>query len=93
MKYIMFEVKVGNLTQKVPIIFPNNLVHADVAKRMKHCLIRDHNMDGVEVVAAGDAHVEARCSGRSETLKLESQLEDSFTINFIDYGGAFNEDP
>ncbi len=34
MKYIIFEKEINGLKHKIPIIFPNSLVHLDIAKAL-----------------------------------------------------------
>ena len=88
MKYIIYSVKSGEVTHRIPIIFPNILVHSDVDKRIAHCLRREHGFDAVKAIRAGECQVTAYCSGNSETLGLESGDDDTNLINMIDYGGG-----
>jgi hypothetical protein len=89
-KYIMMEFEVGGgMVQKIPLIFPDVLVHESVAKRMEHCLRREHSFVGVKTTSAGFVTFsDPQCSGRSESLELESAVGDSDIINSIDYGGG-----
>lgn len=75
MKYVM--IQRGH--QVLPVIFPDYLVHEDVANAIISVLT---NMDGNKLtprqaIAAGDVTLGGfkmvSCSGHSETLKLESR--------------------
>ena len=83
MKYIMFEKKLpDDMVQIVPVIFPEALVHSDVAEVMR----RLKGIRGLEPVAAGSINMLAQtCYGKSETLQLNARSQDAETINFVDY--------
>jgi hypothetical protein len=84
MKYVMFEHTVAGLTRKVPIIFPDELVHKFVAEAIANH--REYREFGLKVVSAGQCAIE--CSGifgESETLKLKSNQTDGLVINSYDY--------
>lgn len=82
MKYIMFEsVDQDGLTRAVPVIFPDFLVHAEVAGRLRGLV------PGItRVVSAGTAlvNVDATTEG-SETLGVRARDKDSRIINMYDY--------
>lgn len=87
MKYVM--IRRGG--QVLPIIFPDFLVHSDIAEAVIGVL---ENMDGDkllprEVVSAGDVSIPvAGCSGSSETLGVGSRyLTDDQLITFGHYQG------
>jgi len=87
MKYVMAEVKRGSLVKKVPLVFPNELVHREMATVFKQALHR-HGWDDVRFVSAGElvmfgAGVE--CSGSSETMGLTAQDGDARVIEMYDY--------
>lgn len=84
MKYVMFEVDTGDgLIQQIPVIFPNALVHAEVAKRIERAVSRNWPC---KVVAAGSVNMVASSThGSSETLGLASRREDAEVINRCDY--------
>lgn len=91
MKYIMFEClrkkrgKDPAITRRVPIIFPEPLVHAHVAKLMEPHL-RYMGFDTVKAVSAGDFDVlTGKVSGKSDTLKLHHDPKDNDTITTYDY--------
>ncbi len=78
-KYIMFEV--GSSGWKVPIIFPDILTHRKVANAMLEALRDEHGR--AEVLSAGfckGVNV-SHTGGASETLKVESSLDDTGLIN------------
>lgn len=84
MKYVMAKLKDG---KKVPLVFPNFLVHKEMATAFIRVLHR-HGFDEVEFVSAGEltmfgAGVE--CSGFSETLNLTAAEGDAKIIELYDY--------
>lgn len=98
MKYVMFELDTGDgLKRNIPIIFPNSLVHADVAEAIKHMRVgtqRNWDCPFVEakVVSAGELSIaSSTTSGGSETLGVESRLEDSTIITMHDYFHGMKE--
>lgn len=81
MKYIMFETELDNgLKQRIPIIFPDIMVHSQVARSIGHHFRREHDMD-VTPVSAGFIRL-GDCSvhGESETLKLSANSGDGQII-------------
>lgn len=90
MKYIVFKRKIGNngLEQCLPIVFPHELVHADVAKVVKSL----RGMEAATPISAGDVtfRLGAHCNGSSITLNLESRgHDDSVLIDGYDYFHGF----
>ncbi len=86
MKYIVFERPLGDdgMTQKIPIIFPNNLTHSLVAEAM----LTSEELKDAKPVSAGDLSslgFEDVCSGESQTLKLKSHPDDTMLIRMMDY--------
>lgn len=82
MKYVMLKIESGDMAQELPFIFPNQLVHSDIAAALESV----PGMEGAKVVAAGECHVQSKCSGRSTTMNLSSRgKRDSENINTIDY--------
>lgn len=88
MKYIVIEITTGSIKQEMPFIFPNHLVHKDVAKNMQSFLNREHQWSDTRVVSAGEiSPFGVECYGKSSTLGVESRkYEDSRLIQFHDYG-------
>lgn len=87
MKYVM--VRRGG--QVLPIIFPDFLVHEDIANAVLAVL---EKMDGPkllprEIVSAGDVVIPAAaCSGSSQTLGVGSRFNmDSHIVTFGHYNG------
>lgn len=80
MKYIMYEKKVGDLIRKIPIIFPNELVHIEVARALS-------NLIGTSrIVGAGDCYIKVdSCFGNSTTIGIKSKPEDKEIINDFEY--------
>lgn len=83
MKYIMFGRSAGeHLEQRTPIIFPNSLVHADVADALKGL----PELTGCTVVSAGEFNaLTGETYGGSTSLKVDSRPEDAVTIKGMDY--------
>lgn len=80
MKYIIFD-NDGIFT---PVIFPNMLVHQDVALALKGIL------NGATIFSAGDVHFKnPRCHGKSVTLgAVSNPVLDSLIIETNDYSGG-----
>lgn len=90
MKYVMMRATIGNGMQvELPIIFPNVLAHSDVAARIQHIMIFEHDWTDIEPVSAGFVHCTVTVEDRgSETLKLEPRDTDEPHINMIDYNAG-----
>jgi hypothetical protein len=82
MKYVMLKRRLGaDMHQLIPIIFPNALVHSDVAEALAAALPVP-----VEIVSAGSVILnDAVCGGNSESLGLSAEPGDAEIINFNDY--------
>ncbi|WP_260524279.1 hypothetical protein [Serratia sp. PL7] len=86
MKYIMLRVN-KPMAREIPIIFPDNLVHADVVNAMR-MLVAYPGIEDATVVSAGycNLNLSAECYGKSETLGISSrESDDSIVINTYDY--------
>lgn len=85
----MLQTKVRDLTMHVPIIFPKELIHAQVAKAIiKGCA----GMKDAVAVSAGsiDIHGKVERGSGSDTLNLKANLpKDQEIINGIEYGSVF----
>ena len=81
MKYIMLQNK--QTGQKVPVIFPNFLIHSLMAAALtNHPLYSDR----LEVISAGECTISCTSvSGGSETLGLSFGDGDSQVIDMMDY--------
>ena len=85
MKYIMFKVSTGTIERLVPMIFPNECVHAIMAVSFAHAC-EQHGWKVEGVASAGDVNITAEdCSGRSTTLNVDAQSEDAKVITTYDY--------
>lgn len=84
MKYIMFENELGH---KIPVIFPDKIVHADMAKSIAYMMVMQ-NDEFVKPVSSGLVSIKAKVSGKSKTLNLESNDDDSMYITFNDSIGS-----
>jgi hypothetical protein len=76
MKYIMFHLPKTKDTNGLfaPVIFPDILVHADVARHMKHHQLLGHNWV-VDSAGFVDIVNGCHCHGKSETLNVASKPE------------------
>ncbi|OCJ46351.1 hypothetical protein [Serratia sp. 14-2641] len=86
MKYIMLRVD-KPMAREIPIIFPDNLVHADVANAMR-MLVAYPGMANATVVSAGycNLNLSVECHGKSTTLNVSSrETDDNIVINTYDY--------
>lgn len=76
--------------QRLPIIFPKEMTHSDVAGAVTFC----EGMFNAKPVSAGFAHNidgEYRCFGDSVSLNMSSDVEDTKLLNNIDRpGGGIN---
>lgn len=89
MKYVVLRHEGKALTRDIPFIFPNELVHQDVAVAMQRHLAKDHELDTYAVSAGDFCPITGICSGGSETLDMESRGdEDTRLIAAIDYGAG-----
>ena len=79
MKYIMFQDCNG---RKIPIIFPKNLVHQEVAEALEDLVVGSAG----RIVSAGEISFEViRCFGKSETLEIGVIKGDAKLIDEYDY--------
>jgi hypothetical protein len=92
MKYIMLKRKIGGIAQKVPIIFPDFMVHKHIAQAIKNLPGNPYEIENV-VWSAGDITFEAdslTTSGSSSTLNISSEPEDAEVIEMYDYFQGLN---
>ena len=86
MKYIVLQIRNGETVREWPIIFPDMMVHRQVAQWMGNLLEREHNLKP-KVIAAGSISFfggKVHCTGESETLNLESRgSEDENLIKML----------
>lgn len=87
MKYVILRCARPTFIHSVPIIFPKELVHSDVARALCHM----RQLADYEPVSAGEVSIgmDCTCSGFSETLQLGTRPGDEQLINMVDYGGCF----
>lgn len=79
--------------REIPIIFPNELVHADVYHTVADMLMKQAEKGtfrAVTSVSAGDVNSmdlgkKGLCHGQSETLKLKRGVVDDALIGCYDY--------
>lgn len=90
MKYIVLEQKFGGMTREYPIIFPEALVHADVAEALIKTMQTTLPKAKVKAVSAGTVNsldmLDINCHGESTTLGLKSrESQDNNLIKMMDY--------
>lgn len=80
MKYVMFRVPgPGGIDRLVPVLFPDSLVHREVAEALYPVV------KGLPV-SAGECVVDVSSThGRSSTLAMDSREEDADVISTHDY--------
>lgn len=85
MKYIMVELKTDDKVHQVILCFPRIINHDDFADMVKYHAC--DKFDEVKVIHAGfirrinETEFRFACSGRSETLNLDSSIHDCVLIN------------
>lgn len=88
MKYIIAKITHGDTSREWPIIFPDMMIHKQVAETIKWHLMRHHDVEA-KIVSAGSFSCfggEVRCYGESETLNIESRGKtDVDLIKMFDY--------
>lgn len=85
MKYIMFEIE-APVKRLVPIIFPDFMVHADIATVIRVVLEDEHKMKVKGVKSAGTYSVlNYETSGHSDSLGIDSKKNDCDVIRMYDY--------
>jgi hypothetical protein len=77
-KYVMLETHEG---EKLPILFPDSLVHADVVAVMT-VVLQQRRKTGVEAVSAGFVSIDGdvQVHGESESTGLKSNATDALRI-------------
>jgi hypothetical protein len=94
MKYVILEAKAPNkgMTEIIPVIFPKSLTHKLISEAIKQVirhedvLMERKEFRKAEPVSAGFIDLPACVPyGKSETLELESRVEDLQIIKSIDY--------
>lgn len=81
MKYVMMMTAEG---KKFPIIFPDDLVHEEVAKAMAN--YDDPAFFFTATPNAGDIEMDVvHVGGKSTSLRVESGAEDELLISYADY--------
>lgn len=79
MKYIIYRTIDGR--REIPIIFPNTLVHLEVAQALSKLV------ETSRIVAAGEfssLSIEAECHGKSTTIGIKSreEIDDRLIANY-----------
>jgi hypothetical protein len=86
-KYVNFRVTLGSVEYDVPVMFPDKLVHLDVATVIMVAMRRTWPRGVIKPVSAGTVallQVEAT-TGRSESLDLDADPADAQMINTYSY--------
>jgi hypothetical protein len=90
MKYIIFRVVDGGVERELPVLFPDALIHAQVAKVLTGLMADAHaHLESMpRPIAAGQVRLDAViCTGESETLGLlsrgtkDKRLIENFDLN------------
>jgi hypothetical protein len=89
-KYVMFELHLSNtdLVQMVPVIFPAQVTHSDLAERLEVMFASQ----GYKVTLHSAGFLYLGCSGvygKSETLDLKADEHDKDVINSFPYISGF----
>lgn len=86
MKYIMFKQEKNGLVELIPVLFPNKLVHKDVADALQQDVLK-----GCSIHSAGSiSPLNLIPEGRSETLGVKADhITDEYVIKMVDYGGGY----
>lgn len=88
-KYIIFEntMEAGGTKFLFPVIFPDKMVHSEVAAALRRCQPGWHKGGVVAVSAGMIEHVTVDgLHGSSETLKLDAKEGDAGVIDSYSYG-------
>ena len=88
MKYVGIDVKIDDMTRRLVVVFPNDLVHDLVGRAVAQaCTVQWPEAD-ISIVTAGEADAHLRSVyGTSVTLDLASNKVDVMAFNGSDYGG------
>lgn len=86
MKYIMFKQQQSEMTKLIPVIFPNDFVHKDIADALQQTVLK-----GSEIHSAGFiSPLNLLPEGRSETLNVKADPDtDEMVIKMNDYGAGW----
>jgi hypothetical protein len=85
-KYVMLELtSPGGTKIEFPIIFPDKLVHIEVATVMKLVAPLDGNSPRVASAGMIETLVVKHVGGKSDTLRIGSRKIDERTINLYNY--------
>lgn len=91
MKYIVMQVDVDDTRLRLPFVFPDALVHEDVAKAMARLLEKQYRSPAFPFSAghmSSTALTDANPHGRSETLGIGGNVGDAHYLAMSDYGAA-----
>ena len=74
------------LVELIPVLFPNKLVHKDVADALQQDVLK-----GCSIHSAGSiSPLNLIPEGHSETLGIKSDpITDGYVIKMVDYGGGY----
>ncbi len=87
-KYIMLRHETEKVTIDYPIIFPNQLIHSDVAEMMSRIPINGQRVRMGKVSAGFLNFMASGTYGHSESMNLESRAADRAIINLMPYAGG-----
>lgn len=93
MKYIVMGVLTkSGLDCEIPFVFPDLVVHLNMATVCKVLLEDQFKGADVRVISAGfinSIDVTSECYGKSESLGVTSRPEDTRLIKMCDYGSIY----
>ncbi len=85
MKYVILEVNLDDkLTQAMPIIFPQQLIHVDIFNAIAHSFMMSHELP-CRVRSAGFINALGECYGYADTLGRGSLPGDANIIRNYDH--------
>lgn len=86
MKYIMFKQEQGEMTKLIPVIFPNDLVHKDVADALQQSVLANSEIHSAGFISP----LNLKPEGKSETLNITADPDtDELVIKMNDYGAGW----
>jgi len=78
LKYIRFDIKAGDLEEKLVVAFSKRLVHSEVAKRLTNEVSQSYTIAvSVNIGAAGFVDLSSKATyGRSESMRISADPTD-----------------
>lgn len=89
MKYVAFKRPHGGVTQFLHVVFPNHLVHKDVADALLAGPMAGFEVHGAGEVSSLTFTVDFPLHGSSESLGVGTDPDETSRLKMCDYGGNF----